>query len=125
MTRLFLATALVLHMSGVAAVAVFVCNQPDMTMRTCCCHRDGSQRESSSRTPDASAPCPCAMSPALPAPVTQTPVTLSTSHNLGAMPATIAPVPFDAAASARSEAFGRYTFADTGPSLLSASHLRC
>jgi hypothetical protein len=125
MTRLFLATALVLHLSGVAAVAAFVCTQPAMTARTCCCHQDPSDRDSSPRTPEASAPCPCAMSPALPAPVSSTPVTVSTSHTPGAMPATVTPVPFDPAAGAGSRALGHRAFADTGPPLLSASPLRC
>ena len=125
MTRLFLATALVLHLSGISAVAAFVCTQPAMTVRTCCCHQQESDRQSSPRTPEASAPCPCAMAPTGPPPVTQTPVTVSTSRNPVSTPAILIAAPFDAAAGARSEAVGHLAFANTGQSLLSASHLRC
>ena len=125
MTRLFFATALVLQLSGMAAVGVVVCAQPAMTMRTCCCHQDPSDRDSSSGRPEASAPCPCAMAPPLPAPVTQTPVTVSTTYNPVSMPATVAPLPFDPAAGAGSGTLGHRAFADTGPPLFSASNLRC
>ncbi len=125
MTRLFLATALVLHLSGVSAVAAFVCAQPGITVQTCCCHHERSDRQSSPRTPDAAPVCPCTMAPPLPAPVTQTPVTVSDSRTLVSTPALFTAVWFDAAAGARAEAIGHYPFAGTGPLLLSASHLRC
>lgn len=125
MTRLFLATALVLHISGVPAVGAFLCAQPaGMTVQTCCCHHERSGPESSPKS-EASAPCPCAMAPTLPVPVTQTPVTVSASQNLVSTPAVFMPVRFDAAADAAAQAVGHGVFADTGPPLLSASHLRC
>ena len=125
MTRLFLATALVLHISGVSAVAAFVCAQPGMTVATCCCHHDRSNPQSSPRTPAADAPCPCAMAPAAPEPVTQTPVTVTASRDLISTPAIFSPVRFDPAAGARAGAIGNHAPTETGPPLLSASHLRC
>jgi hypothetical protein len=121
MTRLLLATALVLHLSGVSAVAAFVCAQPGMTAQTCCCHHE----RSSDGAPEAAAPCPCAMAPPLPAPVTQTPVTASASRILVSTPAVLAGVWSDLTDGMRALAASHAVFADTGPPLVSASHLRC
>ena len=65
------------------------------------------------------------MAPTGPPPVTQTPATVSTSRTPVSTPAILVAVRFDAAAGARSEAISHLAFADTGPALLSASHLRC
>lgn len=121
MTRLFLASALVLQLSGVAAVAAFVCAPPAMTVGTCCCHHES---ESAPGTPTAAPVCPCAMAPMAPPPVTQTPVTVTASSDLLSTPALFAPAPYDAAVAARAETLGHRAFAGTGPPL-SASHLRC
>jgi len=119
MTRLFLATALVLHLSGVSAVAAFVCAQPGMTAQTCCCHHEPSD------TPIAAPVCPCAMAPERSAPVSDTPVTVSASLTLGSMPAILATALPDAAADLRLARITHAALIDTSPPLLSASHLRC
>ena len=120
MTRLFLATALVLHLSGVAAVSAFVWAQPPgMTVETCCCHHERSD------TPIAAPVCPCAMAPERSAPVSDTPVTVSASLTLGSMPAILATALPDAAADLRLARITHAALIDTSPPLLSASHLRC
>ncbi len=120
MTRLFLTTALVLQISGAGAVAAFVCLQPPgMTRETCCCHHERSD------TPVAVPVCPCAMAPERDAPVSDTPVTSSQAPTLVSMPAVVAAVLPLAVPDLRLARVTDAVFIDTGPPLLSASHLRC
>ncbi len=120
MTRLFLATALVLQLSGVAAVAAFVSVQPEgMTREACCCHHERSD------TPVAVPVCPCAMAPDRDAPVSDAPVVASTAPAPVSMPAIVSDVLPLAAPDLRVSRVTDIVAADTGPPPLSASHLRC
>ncbi len=125
MTRLFLATSLVLQLSGVSAVTAFFCAQPAMTVQTCCCHHQAAHRQSAPRTPVAAPTCPCAMAPRGPVPVTQTPVTVSTSRTPDQAPLVPAARWSHATDGPGLLAAVHDIFADTGPPLLSVSHLRC
>ena len=120
MTRLFLATALVLQLSGVGAVSAFVCAPPDgMTREDCCCHHERSD------APIAVPVCPCAMAPDRDAPVSDTPVTVTAAPTTVSMPAIVSSVFPLAVSDVRLARAIDVVPADTGPPPLSASHLRC
>ncbi len=121
MTRLFLAIALVLQLSGVSAAAAVVCADRGMPMPSCCCrHTSSSPSESPLATPS----CPCKMSPDVPAPVGTAPVTPASSSN--PIPATLAAaLPIGGAFDAATHCAHVSTIVDSSPPYLTAAHPRC
>ena len=122
MTRLFLATALVLHLSGftAAAAVVWAAPAPGMTASSCCCHH----AHVPGRTPVAAPACPGKMAPGVPAPATPMPATPSDSHSPFAAlaPAALLTGPVPVAAALRAQAAGAV---DSSPPYLTAAHPRC
>ncbi len=127
MTRLFLATALVLHLTGLPAaagvVSAVLANPSGMTPGSCCCHHAAAPQ--SAHVPHASPVCPCRMSRDVPAPATTMPATPSPSQNplstfaLAALPIVgpaLAGVPL---------CLDRAATGDSSPPYLTAAHPRC
>jgi hypothetical protein len=123
MTRLSVAIALVLHLSGLSAVAAIVCRQPEMTATSCCC-RHGSGEQARGRARSVSTPCPCTMAPQPDPPATPVPATQLTSGGGGAvvlstLPAIVGPL--------QAAHLGLHipVTGDSSPPYLTAAHPRC
>ncbi len=122
MTRLSLAIALVLHLSGLSATAAVVCAERGMTAAACCCHHTADR---SDRAPQVFPSCPCAMAPDVPAPATPRPAThLSPRTPAYALAIACLP-PVDALAVQSSHPFHFIESADPSPPYLTAAHPRC
>jgi hypothetical protein len=125
MNRLFLASALVLHLSGVCAVAAVVRTQPGMPLQSCCCHHSAPGQRSSSQRPVATPTCPCNMAPQVPAPVTPTPATVSSSRNPLAAAGLVCTLTVDAVLPAALLPPHQAAIGDLSPPYLTAAHPRC
>jgi hypothetical protein len=124
MTRLFLATALVLHLSGVPVVAAVVCTHPGMPVQCCCCHRTTTE-ESPSGTPVARPSCPCKMAPDVPAPATPTPAAALSSRNPLPVAGIVHAPMIEATLSASLLSSHLPATDDSSPPYLTAAHPRC
>jgi hypothetical protein len=125
MSRLFLALAIVWQLSGFAGAAALVCQLQEGQPQSCCCHHQKTDRGAAPHAPVAAPSCPCTMAPPLPAPLTQTPVTASATRPVVSTPAAVVAPWRDEMPDMRSAAVLHHALADTGPPVLSASHLRC
>ena len=124
MTRLLLATALVLHLSCVPVVAAVVCTCPGTAVQCCCCHRT-TTKEPASGTPVARPSCPCKMAPDVPEPGTPTPVTLSRPRNPLPAAAIVVGLPIEGALRAVPLLSHLPATGDLSPPYLTAAHPRC
>jgi len=124
MTRLLVATALVLHLSGVPVVAAVVCTCPGTPVQCCCCQRTTTE-ESPSGTPVARPSCPCKMAPDVPEPATPTPATLSSSRNPLPAAGIVAALPSEGALRAVPLLSHLPATGDLSPPYLTAAHPRC
>jgi hypothetical protein len=120
MPRLLVAIALVLHLSGLSAVAAVVCNRPGMTATSCCCHHGNAPGNG----PSASPKCPCTMAPQPTAPAAPMPATeRAPTHNVAAfqvaVPAVACVLPV------RHLLLHIPAVDDSSPPYLTAAHPRC
>ncbi len=126
MTRLFLATALVLHLTGLpaaAGVVSAVAGTRGMTPGACCCHHASAGQ--SAHLPHATPVCPCSMSKDVPAPATSMPATPSSSQNpLSAFALVALPIAGPALVAAPFTLHLSIT-AESSPPYLTAANPRC